>query len=156
METHPCARFRLGNLWICLFVCVCVTFLFAGRVWPYFFPNTCIAWRGAVAVLVSFCQTWLFFFPQPNTCAKSLPNTTAHSRGNTYILYIRMPRMHVLLEKNVQNICLDTSFICLHLQLDPRLNRLLAFCLGCSCGSLSCKHWILPSTQMGAFCFLDG
>lgn len=69
---------RKGSGWetygfVCLCLFVCVTFLFAGRVWPYFFPNTCIAWRGAVAVLVSFCQTWLVFFPQPNTCAKSLP-----------------------------------------------------------------------------------
>ena len=76
------------------------------------------------AVLVSFCQTWLVFFSQPNKCAKSLPNTTAHSRGNTYILYIGIQyACFARKKKAVQNICLDTSFICLHLQLDPLLNR---------------------------------
>ena len=28
---HPCAKVHAGNLWICL--CLCVTFMFAGRVW---------------------------------------------------------------------------------------------------------------------------
>lgn len=100
-----------------LFVCVCV--------WPscllkefgkHFFLIPALLEEVLAAVLVSFCQTWLVFFSQPDKCAKSLPNTTAHSRGNTYILYIRMPRMHVLLGKKTFRTCLwiQVSFVCIH------------------------------------------